>query len=411
MMEFRKYAKRVSRLALLAHNPKACLTDGQGFRARISVVILLFAINIQAQEEPKKWEISGYAKSLQGIFNTEIPPLGKTVLNDNFLHNRLNFKWYPNDNLTIKADLRNRLFFGEFNRTFPGFKESLKNGGNDVLNLQVMNVGNQVIFHSIFDRLYLDYTKDNWEIRLGRQRINWGINTVWNPHDIFNAFAFTDFDYEERPGSDALRIKYYTGFASSIEIAVKAFDDPSEFVGGLLWKTNKWNYDFQVLAGVAQTDAVLGIGWAGNIGQLGFKGEHSIFISSDDDLSDVFAGTISLDYSFKEGLFVSTGLLFNSSENMNANILNFELSARNLYPYKWSTIISAGLPFTPLWNMNLALIYSPVDGNPLFVNPTLTYSLAENVDINLVGQIILQEGMDRYESPTQVAYLRVKWSF
>jgi len=116
MMEFRKYAKRVSRLALLAHNPKACLTDGQGFRARISVVILLFAINIQAQEEPKKWEISGYAKSLQGIFNTEIPPLGKTVLNDNFLHNRLNFKWYPNDNLTIKADLRNRLFFGEFNR-------------------------------------------------------------------------------------------------------------------------------------------------------------------------------------------------------------------------------------------------------------------------------------------------------
>jgi len=162
---------------------------------------------------------------------------------------------------------------------------------------------------------------------------------------------------------------------------------------------------------VAQTDAVLGIGWAGNIGQLGFKGEHSIFISSDDDLSDVFAGTISLDYSFKEGLFVSTGLLFNSSENMNANILNFELSARNLYPYKWSTIISAGLPFTPLWNMNLALIYSPVDGNPLFVNPTLTYSLAENVDINLVGQIILQEGMDRYESPTQVAYLRVKWSF
>ena len=106
----------------------------------------------------------------------------------------------------------------------------------------------------MLDRLYLDYVKGNLEVRLGRQRVNWGINTVWNPNDIFNAFTFTDFDYEERPGSDALRVKYYTGFASSIEIAVKAFDRKEDAVGGILWKFNKWNYDFQALVGIMQED-------------------------------------------------------------------------------------------------------------------------------------------------------------
>lgn len=385
-----------------------------GVRLFTLLIISLFLLSnnlIAQEEEPKNWEISGYAKSLQGIFNTEIPPFGKTVINDNFLHNRLNFKWYPNENWTLRADLRTRLFFGEFNRIFPGFKSSLKEGGNDVLNLQLINTGEKVILHSILDRFYGEYVKDNWEIRLGRQRINWGINTVWNPHDIFNAFAFTDFDYEERPGSDALRVKYYTGYTGSIELAVKAFDDPAEFVGGLLWKFNKSNYDYQILTGVVQKDIVLGLGWAGSIGQVGFKGESSVFISTDDLVSDVFAGTISLDYSFKEGLFWSAGLLYNSSDNLNPNILNFELSARNLYPYKWSAFTSLGIPITPLLNTNMALIYSPVAGDPLFINPTITYSLAENVDINLVGQIILQDDGSTYESPTQVGYLRLKWSF
>ena len=369
-------------------------------------------MSVMAQEEePKNWVLTGYVKSLQGIFNTDFPGVGNSFLNDNFLHNRLNFKWYPNNNWTVKAELRNRFFFGELSRVAPGFKESLRIGGNDVLNLQLINVGENVILHSIIDRLYGEYNKDNWEIRFGRQRINWGINTIWNPHDIFNAFSFTDFDYEERPGSDAVRIKYYTGVASSIEFAAKAFDDSDEIVAGFLWKTNKWDYDFQVLAGWAQRDAVVGLGWAGNIKQIGFKGEASTFISTIDSIDNTFAGTISLDYSFKKGLVLSSGLLFNAANNINENLFAFELSARNLYPYRWSVITSVSYPINPIVSGSLALIYSPVDGNPLFINPSLTYSIAQNIDISLIGQILLQGDGDRYLSPTQVGYLRVKWNF
>jgi hypothetical protein len=62
---------------------------------------------------------------------------------------------------------------------------------------------------------YLDYTAGKWQFRVGRQRINWGVNLVWNPNDVFNSFSYFDFDYEERPGSDAVRVQYYTGTTSS----------------------------------------------------------------------------------------------------------------------------------------------------------------------------------------------------
>ena len=39
--------------------------------------------------------------------------LSGPFLNENLLHNRLNFKGYVNDNITFAAELRNRLFTGD----------------------------------------------------------------------------------------------------------------------------------------------------------------------------------------------------------------------------------------------------------------------------------------------------------
>ena len=57
------------------------------------------------------------------------------------------------------------------------------------------------------------------------------------------------------------------------------------------------------------------------------------------------------------------------------------------------------------------MIYSPVDGHPLFINPNLTYSIAQNLDVNLIVQVLMQGDGKSYTSPTQVGYLRLKWSF
>lgn len=372
-----------------------------------------FVLSAQESKE-KNWSLQGYTKSLQSLFHLNIPGLSDQKISDNFLHNRLNFNWYPSDNWTVKAGLRTRFFFGEFTRLQSDFKANLNEAGNDVLNLTLLNIGEKNILHSYLDRAYFQYNKDNLEVRFGRQRINWGINTVWNPNDLFNAFTFTDFDYEERPGSDALRLQYYIGYAGSIELAIKAFDNTDEIVAAGLYKFNKWNYDFQVLAGWSQKDIVLGGGWAGSIKNWGFKGEFSWFNSTTEVIENNLAATLSIDYAFENSLFISGGGLYNqlgTTNNNAGNIFNFELSARNLYPYRWSIFTSVGYPITPLFSTNISLIYSPINGHPLFLSPTFTYSLGQNLDVDFVSQIVLQDTAERYGSDIQAYFLRVKWSY
>lgn len=384
-------------------------------------LILLICIPLSsfAQDKPKNWELQGYVKTLQSLNFVKIPVLDSTyLLVDNLIHNRLNFTWYINDNFTFRADMRNRIFYGDLVKSDPNYAKNLEDTANDFFDLSVILFErNDFIVHSMLDRLYLDYTKGNLEVRLGRQRINWGINTVWNPNDIFNAFSFTDFDYEERPGSDALRVKYYTGFASSIEIAVKACDKKEDAIGGILWKLNKWNYDFQVLAGIMQQDLTFGGGWAGNIKDVSFKGEFTYFKSLQDSVSNSFAGTLGVDYSFKNSLYINGGFLYNSNGRDSlilggASVFVFDVSAKNLYPYKYSFFGNVTYPITPIFNGGIAVIYSPSYDQALFINPTLTFSIASNWDLDLIGQVSFSKSAENnYESPATAIYMRFKFSF
>lgn len=388
------------------------------FRLLLLLLVYLPGLMVWAQEttetKPKKFFVDGYIKSLQTAIGLNSPQFD-TLFIDHLIHNRINTRWDINSDFALHTDLRTRIFYGELVKQNALYADQIEATVNDFFDLSAVLINQDaIVMHTMIDRFYLEYIKDNWEIRLGRQRVNWGINTVWNPNDIFNAFSFTDFDYEERPGSDALRVQYYTGFASSIELAVKAFDDWDEAVAATLIKWNKWNYDFQLLAGIVQRDLVLGGGWAGNIKNFGWKGEWSYFYALEDTLSDSFTGTLSLDYSFKKGLYLSSGFLFNSNGVSNTGIgelFTFSLSAKNLYPYKYSIFLSANQPFSPLLNGGLSLIYSPGQSNALFVNPSLTYSIAQNWDLNLTGQLSFNQGEAKYFSPVQAIFVRFKYSF
>ena len=65
--------------------------------------------SLHAQEKPsKKAFVNGYIKEMIS-FND----LRDSTLVDNLIHNRLNFRWYPSDELRVYGALRSRLFIGE----------------------------------------------------------------------------------------------------------------------------------------------------------------------------------------------------------------------------------------------------------------------------------------------------------
>ena len=125
-----------------------------------------------AQDDaPKNWAINGYVKNLQTLYflNDPIfPGTDETFFQDNLIHNRINFRAYLSEAFTFRADLRTRVFYGELVKLQPNFGDLVDNANNDYLDLSLILLDdNAWVIHSMLDRLYFEYVKNNWEIRLG----------------------------------------------------------------------------------------------------------------------------------------------------------------------------------------------------------------------------------------------------
>ena len=357
----------------------------------------------QDDEEPKLI-VKGYVKDMV-TFNFAG---SDSTLIDNLIHHRLNIAYYPSDHFTAKLEFRNRVFTGDLVRLVPNYG-SLIDVNNDYFDLSYMPVNhNKIVIHSMIDRAFVQWNKNDWEITLGRQRLNWGVNLAWNPNDLFNSYSFFDFDYEERPGSDALRIRKYTGYASEIEFAIKAADSFEEMTTAIKYLINKWNYDIQFIGGVMKNNLALGSDWAGSIGGMGFKGEVTYLNELDSSNSGVLT-SVSLDYMLPNSLYFNASGLYNSyglSEpyfglvNTSSN-----LDIRSISPYKWSAFLQSAYPIHPLLNAGIALMIFPSDGS-YFINPTITYSIIDNLDLDVIGQLYYSD-----QSDAQALYLRLKYSY
>ncbi len=384
----------------------------------VIIIIFCFVPFVQGQSEESaesKWSFNGYLKDL-ATFNILDD---NTLFVDNLIHNRLNFKWYPSDSFSAYLEIRNRFFHGDLVQSLPSYSSFIDVNDDFVdMSINVIDRDNAVL-HSMIDRLYIQWNPNDWEIRLGRQRINWGTNLVWNPNDLFNAYSFFDFDYEERPGSDALRIQKYTGFASGIEFAVNMAKTMEDFVGAGMWKINSGGYDMQFIGGVANENVTVGFGWAGNIKTSGFKGEMTFFQPFEVSVSDERAYLVSItwDYSFSNSLYIMWSGLYNSSGTNEPSQLqtlgfttNRRLAAKNLTPYKFSSIAQASYPVHPLLNAGLAIMLFPGD-KAMFIYPTVSWSVVQNLDLDLFGQFFWDDPGDKFESTTKLIFIRAKWSF
>lgn len=367
-----------------------------------------------AQSDSTSLTIGGYVKYLNGAIYSPQLPKDNAYLLDNLLHNRLNAEWKFAKSWNLSAGLRTRVFWGDLVKSSSEFSERIEQANNDHFDLSLHLLDQEsALINTYLDRFYLQYSKDDWEVTLGRQRINWGIQTFWNPHDLFNIYNFVDFDYEERPGSDGLNITWYQGYSGQVDFAVKYFDQWSDAVVAGRYKFAVQSYDVQIIGGKYLEDYVLGLGWAGNVGNGGFKGEASYFLSEDGQ-SHAFTGSAGGEYVFANGLFLASGFLYNSEGSTDGDLsalFDFELSAKNLYPYNWSIYSTTSIGIGSLSAAGITVIYSPVEVNPLFLIGTISYSVGNDWDLDLTTQWAFDAADDSFGLGSSVAYLRMRWSF
>lgn len=382
------------------------------------LTFIIFALTVKAQS---KFSFNGYLKELSMYYKpVEAIPVSATdslnYLLLNQFHNRLNFRWDATEKLTFDLEIRNRLFFGQMVKKFPAYEEMINQDGGFIDMGIIVITADSWFLHSSIDRAWVDYTFNKLQARIGRQRINWGINLVWNPNDIFNTFSYFEFDYEERPGTDGIKLQYFTSETSSAELVYKAghYTDESALAG--MYRFARFNYDFQVLGGWMGKDFVLGTGWSGDIKGGGFRGEVSWFIprESNNGSYEAVVASVSGDYYLKNNLYMHAAFLYNSHGTTgNAGGRSFfspDISAKMLSFGRYNLFGQILYPFTPLFSGSFSSMLNPCDGS-FFLGPTLTYSLSNNLEIMLNGQLFYGDNGTEYGDYGKALFGRVRWSF
>lgn len=383
----------------------------------ILLAMLLFFVPKQAYVQESKVTLNGYVKNLFMYYSPEtaIPESELNYLWTNNVHNRLNFKWYSTSKLTTVIEMRNRLIFGNLVENFPIYKETV-DVDYGLMDLSwIVAEEDSWFMHSMIDRFYLDYSSGKWQITAGRQRVNWGVNLVWNPNDIFNTFSYFDFDYEERPGTDAIRVQYYTGVTSSAELVYKPESNRAGSTVAGMYRFSKWDYDFQFLGGKAGYDWVLGGGFSGDIRGAGFRGELTHFEPRESVSERATVASMSTDYTFSSGWYIHSSILYNSAGEKGKaggmNVLfNPDLSAKQLSFARYSVFGQVSKPITPLFTGSISGIMNPSD-HSFYVGPTLSYSLLSNLELMLTGQLFFGGQGTEFGDIGQIGFGRLKWSF
>ena len=389
---------------------------------RLCILAAIASVSVMAQvpgvpglEPEQNWDLNGYVKYMA----TVILPDGQSEGLDHLIHQRFNFEYRFNPDVRFNVGMRNRLLFGDSAET-PGFGRlvGFDPGYMDLTTNWLDKNG--VVGTTQFDRLYLTWQHQDWQLQTGRFRINWGMATLWNPNDIFNSYSIYDFDYEERSGTDAVMISRKLGFASEVDVVYSPSQDSELHSYAGRYFFNQLGWDIQLLAGKSGLDNVVGAGFAGDIKGAGFRGEVSWFDPVRDEwqresLTSTSVASIEVDYSFggKRNWMVRTALLHISDPQEPRNalaFLNLPLTARTLSFTELSSYADASFDISPLSRLTFSGTY--YDDGSFFVGASNTYSLADDWQMLTVIQRFdgSSDSLFGQTANTQL-FWQVRWSF
>ena len=396
-------------------------------RAKLLLILLVSLSAVSFAQLPVT-AVYGYAKYL---FGTTKYPFYNERFEDHLIHARLNTRWYPLSSLTAALEFRFRAYYGESVEKIPNFLDQIKSHHEFAdLDAVLWNKGKSIGYLET-DRLWLDWVKDQFEVTVGRQRIAWGTSWVWNPTDLFNPQSPLDFDYEELPGTDAVRLQYYTGPVTKVEAAVRPAKTIDRMIAAGLISLNKWDYDFNIIGGIKNNRWVVGGGWSGDILDAGFRGEFtvtqkpeiiqkykniSVLLPVYDPVSSfkdpVFSFVLSGDYTFPNSFYIHTeAMYYNAGKTENTGLYQQEaLDLGMLSASRWSLYQEFSYDITPLLRGSLFGIFNPDDKSYVIV-PSATYSVITNLDLYVIALLFNGDKLTQYGDYGSSFYVRVKYSF
>ncbi len=389
------------------------------------IILLILIINSFQVLAQKKLEVDGRIQAMPTYIANSLSIMGikcNQILTYTELNNRINLRWYPFDKLNFEVGIRNNYTFGNMIYQINILSDNLYNqyliSEKAWINLtKAWHEDANGVLYTNLDRLFANLEFGKLNIKVGRQRINWGVGMVWQPNDIFNSFNYLNFNYPERPGSDAVRVQYYTSYTSSLDFAYK-IDNQERSSFALKYAFNKWDYDWQLIAGVMNQDYYMaGMAWSGDIKGAGFSGEASYFkpVTNGANFKETILASISANYTFSNSIYLNFSVLYNSQGTTekagrgffslinNLTVLDYTRSKAELFA-------QISYPVTPLINADLSSIINPFDGS-FYLGPSVNFSLTDNISFDLIAQTFFGEKGTEYGDFGQMYFGQLTWNF
>ena len=396
------------------------------YQKSIFILILWPLLSVPLFGNAQDWETSGYVKYLYSYSKNSL--WSSKPLLDHQLHLRLNNRWYVNENITATLELRIRAFNGGSVSHLPGFKSAVVSDYH-YADLAVSSGPDGDFFaYGQIDRVSFDYTRGDWQFTLGRQRVAWGTSLVWNVIDLFNPQSVLDFDYEEKPGSDALRIQYFTGALGRMELVLKPARESNQRIAAFLWFTNSHNYDFYTLAAWANNAPLIGGAFSGDIYGAGFRGEFKWTRTPDAELNQTFglpfqqtrrsgnrqniSAVLSADYTFANSFYLHSEAMYNSL-GKTSDVVYFSQAAAHaglLSPARWSLFYELAYDIHPLVRADFFALQNSLDHSYVLA-PSMSFSAMTNLDLYLIGILAHGTATSEFGNFGRAVFLRAKYSF
>lgn len=378
------------------------------------VIVLPPAMGTARASSRQDLSLSGYVREAPIVWQSS--PVTGTLSNrktqfTNLLHLRQNLRLYPSRSITVGVELKERAFAGEGAGELLDASDLL-GGTAGYFDWERRFVNeDRLVMVGTLDRAWIIAYAGPVQATVGRQRIAWGTNLVWNTIDIFNPVSPLDFDNEERPGTDAGRVQVYLGPSSKVEVAAAPMRDPDRTVSAAQLVLNRWAYDWVVLGGRRGTETLAGWAWAGEIKGGGFRGEF--LYEHPREGSSVLRGSVDGDYAFRSTLYLHGAFLYNSggATGPAGGLKLLDAYRRGwLSPGRLSLYAEAGRDVTALVHADVATIVNAYDGS-WYLGPAVTWSAAANLDVAAIGFVFVGPAGTEFGDNGDIVMARVKYSF
>ena len=123
---------------------------------QLLLAIIFLSIFSSLHGQDKNWSLRGYVKDLASFNLTD-----SAIYGDNLVHNRLNFRWFPNETFSARVELRTRLFSGYTVNNLSNYS-SFIDQNDDYFDLSVIPIDrSNMVLHTMLDRASVSWKKND----------------------------------------------------------------------------------------------------------------------------------------------------------------------------------------------------------------------------------------------------------